>query len=695
MPGTSGLAGTDATVGTDGHRGGSGGRDGFRVPLLCSALAFSVATAVVLPVAIDLPYTIAVLELVAVVGVLLAAAAVLPSVPMARTSLASALGVAVVAASWALAERPVTFVALGMLLALFSGAAMSLGDRMSRAAATSAAVVAATGLAWSSGAATGWPAHRIAFGVLAVRAACLALASWPRLRAAASVTALDLAGTVATVVALVLALGHPQAALVAVLAALLTAGAALLRRGDWRSGALAEAAVLTVLGPLLVAESFFGALLRPYLWLREPWTGTATTARSVPGDLAAAPIPSPGLLVLVVALAAAAAVLTARLAGGGGWALRVACGSAPVVLVAVPVGLGLPYPLAPAVTVTGAAGLLWAASRWTGGTAECAAACGLLLSFTSAAWSLAGRTATLAVLAALALASAASAWRGRPAASAAGSQRAGGVQAATAAAAVLALAAEAAAAVLAAGRPVGHAAFPVLAVAAATVPVAARLRDRPAGMAVEVSGYAAATAAVAMTWGSTGLLALSLALSGVLALGASVRADRRRAAYCGTVLLVVATWIRLADSSVTAPEAYSLPVTVPALLVGFLRRREDAALSSWKAYGAGLTATLVPSLVAAWGDPDWPRPLLLGTGALLVTLAGARYRLQAPLVLGGAVLALDALHELAPAVMDVVAQLPRWVPLGVAGGLLLAVGATYEARLRDVRRLRRTLGRMT
>lgn len=52
----------------------------------------------------------------------------------------------------------------------------------------------------------------------------------------------------------------------------------------------------------------------------------------------------------------------------------------------------------------------------------------------------------------------------------------------------------------------------------------------------------------------------------------------------------------------TTPEAYTLPVTVPALVVGFLRRRRDPAVSSWTAYGPGLAATLLPSLFAAWTD---------------------------------------------------------------------------------------------
>lgn len=53
-----------------------------------------------------------------------------------------------------------------------------------------------------------------------------------------------------------------------------------------------------------------------------------------------------------------------------------------------------------------------------------------------------------------------------------------------------------------------------------------------------------------------------------------------------------------------------------------------------------------------------------------------------------------ALHELTPYVVQVVDALPRWLPPALAGVLLLAVGATYEKRLRDARRLRDAIGRL-
>lgn len=243
--------------------------------------------------------------------------------------------------------------------------------------------------------------------------------------------------------------------------------------------------------------------------------------------------------------------------------------------------------------------------------------------------------------------------------------------------------------------PPHRAALMVLAVTAAVALLGARLGRHPVALPLELTGAAAGLLAVGLAAQDMPTLALVLALSGVIAAGTAVRAERRPAAgYVAAVLFVLATWVRLAASDVASPEAYTLPVTVPALVVGVLRRRRDPEASSWTAYGPGLAATLLPSLIAAWGDEHWLRPLLLGVAALAITLAGARLRLQALLVLGGTVLSLDALHELAPYVVQVVGVLPRWLPPALAGLLLLAVGATYEQRLRDARKLRDALGRM-
>ncbi|MFI8997793.1 SCO7613 C-terminal domain-containing membrane protein [Streptomyces sp. NPDC053542] len=266
------------------------------------------------------------------------------------------------------------------------------------------------------------------------------------------------------------------------------------------------------------------------------------------------------------------------------------------------------------------------------------------------------------------------------------------------ASAVLALGVEAVAAGITAQLPAHVTAFAVLAAAVVAAGAAAAWHRIPGrgqvSTAVEGTGYLLAVIALALTALHPDALSLALAVTGVAGLAIALRPDRRRAALVGTALLIASSWVRLALADVTSPEAYTLPVTAVALAIGHRRRKSTPGTSSWAAYGAGLSATMLPSLAATWSDENWVRPLLLGTAALLATVVGVRTRLQAPLVVGSGVLLLVGAHELAPTVVQVLGLLPRWVPLAAAGLLLLLLGATYEKRLTEARRLRDTVRNM-
>ncbi|MGW9116729.1 SCO7613 C-terminal domain-containing membrane protein [Streptomyces sp. NPDC055663] len=486
----------------------------------------------------------------------------------------------------------------------------------------------------------------------------------------------------------------------------------------WASSAVTAAAVLAAVPP--VGISLLGAASQ----LARVWTGVPDGGvRGALGteDLAwSQPAAAPVVLLVVAGLLGLAHRSWARLvrvAGpvvSPGPAWRNAAGAAATALcwaglTTLPAVLGLSYAAAVSVQSVLVAAVFAVAVRalrdGTGAVGTTALVCGLVGAVSAGLLSLAAQATTYAVFAALLLvlgavavlldgaATPERALPDAPAAHAAGALRI--AQAVTACGAVLCamVLARAAGASL---ELAGHRAAPLmLAVPVVTVLLGARLRNRPPALPVELTGALSAGVAVLMAVPDGPFLALVLALSGVLAAGTAVRAERRPVAgYLAVALFALATWVRLAASDVSAPEAYTLPVTVPALAVGLLRRRRDPEASSWTAYGAGLAATLVPSLFAAWVDPHWLRPLLLGAAALVITLAGARLRLQALLLVGGAVLALDAVHELAPYVVQVVGALPRWLPPALAGLLLLVVGATYEQRLRDARRLKETVGRM-
>jgi hypothetical protein len=69
--------------------------------------------------------------------------------------------------------------------------------------------------------------------------------------------------------------------------------------------------------------------------------------------------------------------------------------------------------------------------------------------------------------------------------------------------------------------------------------------------------------------------------------------------------------------------------------------------------------------------------------------------MQAPLLTGTAVAVLEAGRELAPDVMRLVHAMPGWIPIAAGGAVLLWAGATYEARLRNLQAIRRSLAAMS
>lgn len=178
-------------------------------------------------------------------------------------------------------------------------------------------------------------------------------------------------------------------------------------------------------------------------------------------------------------------------------------------------------------------------------------------------------------------------------------------------------------------------------------------------------------------------LAVHLTLAGALVV---VRAltdpRRRRVAWAGGLLLAAATWVRLGDLGVEAPEAYTGPTALVLLIVGWRVLRTSPAASSQTTLLPGLVLAVLPSLL--WvlaGDPVSWRAFLLGAGCLVLVLGGARLGWQAPLGVGAVAGALLVLRELAP----YAAVTPQWVLLAVAGLLLTVVGISWERRVRDLR----------
>ncbi|MEV0716117.1 hypothetical protein AB0H87_15980, partial [Asanoa sp. NPDC050611] len=245
--------------------------------------------------------------------------------------------------------------------------------------------------------------------------------------------------------------------------------------------------------------------------------------------------------------------------------------------------------------------------------------------------------------------------------------------------------------------PLRRAAFPVLAVGAFALALGYLLRRRrpgPEGPAVDALGHIAVLPALLLAWDDARTAAAVATIWGaVLGIRAVLPAQTRRwrlgSGAAASELL--AWWLLLVAADVALREAYTLPAAALALVAGYLALRRDPRLGSWLALGPGLAAALLPSLASvlvAGGQLE--RRLILGVGAMVVVLVGAQRRWRAPVVAGGVTLVVLTVHELA--VWDL---LPRWAYLAGGGLVLILVAMTYERRIRDLRKLRGALARMT
>ncbi|GIJ19660.1 SCO7613 C-terminal domain-containing membrane protein [Micromonospora lutea] len=238
-------------------------------------------------------------------------------------------------------------------------------------------------------------------------------------------------------------------------------------------------------------------------------------------------------------------------------------------------------------------------------------------------------------------------------------------------------------------------AFGVLAVGAAlqifsaTLPRLRRPEARREAATVEWSGHAAALIALALAFDSPRHIAALLAAWGAVLGLAATRPGRqpaeRRVLFWAVVLCeITAWWILMRVAEVALPEAYTLPFAALALLVGVLELRQRTDLSSWVAYGPALLAAFVPTLAIVLAtDSSTMRQVLLLLGAVAVLVFGSMTQQQAPVIVGAVVTAITAVHALF--------SLGPWLALIPLGFLLLILGASNERRRRAQERLQTAL----
>ncbi|MFK4836382.1 SCO7613 C-terminal domain-containing membrane protein, partial [Microbacterium sp. ZW T2_14] len=132
-------------------------------------------------------------------------------------------------------------------------------------------------------------------------------------------------------------------------------------------------------------------------------------------------------------------------------------------------------------------------------------------------------------------------------------------------------------------------------------------------------------------------------------------------------------------------------VTVPAALGGIaygartLRRRPESR--TWPALGPWLALLLLPSLLYDFfGEAELWRIVALGVVAVGLVVVGAVFALQAPLVLGSAVVLVHGIAQLWPWISTSYIDVPWWLWLGIGGAVLIFIAARYERRVQQLRK---------
>jgi hypothetical protein len=210
--------------------------------------------------------------------------------------------------------------------------------------------------------------------------------------------------------------------------------------------------------------------------------------------------------------------------------------------------------------------------------------------------------------------------------------------------------------------------------------VAATLeRHDRAEVPLAVSAVLVGLVSVAHAWRAGGIpiVAAALAVLGAALVGYAHRTDRAPARAGGCAALVGAAWLAVGSLGVQVPEAYTLPLAAVLLLHA---GRRLATGPSWPSWGPALAAAYGPSVVLALVEPGLLRVLLVVVAATLTTIAATGWAVRAPFLVGAGTLVIVGVGRVA-----MVLPAPGLVAFGLAGALLLGVGASYESRRRQAR----------
>ncbi|MEO6505098.1 MAG: hypothetical protein ABIW36_01170 [Terrimesophilobacter sp.] len=134
------------------------------------------------------------------------------------------------------------------------------------------------------------------------------------------------------------------------------------------------------------------------------------------------------------------------------------------------------------------------------------------------------------------------------------------------------------------------------------------------------------------------------------------------------------------------------PIALALLATGFTHLQNTPTARSWPWIGPGFAVLLLPSLVASIDDRPLWRLVALGVISVAVIVIGAVRGLQAPFLIGTAVVLIHGIATFAPQFRAVYELASWWVWAGIGGVLLIVLAAQYEKRIQNFKSVAMKIG---
>lgn len=147
----------------------------------------------------------------------------------------------------------------------------------------------------------------------------------------------------------------------------------------------------------------------------------------------------------------------------------------------------------------------------------------------------------------------------------------------------------------------------------------------------------------------------------------------------------IAAAVGISVGAIEPIELATVPLAGALLVTGILHLDALPNARSWPWLGPGTVILLVPPLVATIDDRPLWRLVGLGIVGVAVVVIAVTRCLQAPFVIGVAVVLVHGIATFLPQLRAAYESVPWWLWLGAGGVLLILLAARYERRIRDVR----------